>query len=129
MDKSLIERLQKVAHGPWKVVSKWTVVDAGGKFVADARTLYGGNMQWEPSEFIAQSRAELFAAVPDLLAALATASAREERLTEAIHDTLPRYIELFVAAGLGDPDQSVAVQSMRAALQAAGDGALRSKEK
>lgn len=38
------------------------------------------------------------------------------RLREALEETLPRYIELFEAAGLGNSDDSIAVQIMRAAL-------------
>ncbi len=39
-----------------------------------------------------------------------------DRLREALEEILPRYMELFAHAGLGNPDDSIAVQIARKAL-------------
>jgi len=44
------------------------------------------------------------------------AEGRVTRLETALHELMPRYIELYEAAGLGDPAESVGVEIARTAL-------------
>ena len=119
-------RCEAATPGPWRAcLGSGTYLmrgisaerEMGAVAIADCRP------DWEPRdtprtdhrpdmEFIAAARTD----VPALLDALAATEARVAALEAALRQILPRYAEIFGAAGLGAPAESVAIIVGRAAL-------------
>jgi hypothetical protein len=124
IDLDALEALCNAAtQGPWKTenipyrhddgttTDMW---DAYCEYQGPGNGWYGvaDNYDEPTARFVAESRT----AIPALIAEVRRLHVQNLNLRAAIEQIMPRYVELFTAAGLGDPSGSIAVQLARDVL-------------